>query len=395
MSETRKKRPVLKIILPILVIVATVFALKMLGQLKPAPQRLASPEQGLLVDVAPIAATPHKVTVFATGTVSAGQQINLTPQVSGKISWISQRLVAGGIFWKGDLLLKIETRDYELAIEQARAQVAQAEVALATEQEQARVAQDEWDAIQFPGKGDPGPLVTHRLQLRQQEAVLAAAQATLHKAELNLQRTEIRAPFNGRIREEQVDIGQYLNTGTTIAIFAGTDVAEIHVPLPIAELRWLTIPRSNDDTGSQVVIKAPQLGNAVWHGEISRSLGEIDPTSRMATLVVSVKNPYQLNVSNPGPVLPLGLFVELELAGSVLEDVMLIPRSALHTGNIIWLADSNNRLLTRQVDILRREKDQIIIGNVIAADERLILTTLSGAADGALLRPVEIGENAQ
>ncbi len=395
MNETRKKHTVIKIILPVLVIVAAVLGLKMLSQLKPTPQRHEAPEQGLLVDVASLTPETHHVTVFATGTVSPQQQINLTPQVSGKVKWISQRLVAGGTFWKGDLLLRIEGRDYELAIEQARAEVAQAKVALATEKEQARIAQSEWDAVQFPGKGEPGPLVTHELQLRQQEAVLAAAQAALHKAELNLQRTEIRAPFNGRIREEQVDIGQYLNTGSTIAVFAGTDAAEIQVPLPIADLRWLTIPRTSDEKGSSVTIKAPQFTNASWQGEITRGLGEIDPTSRMATLVVRVKNPYQLNMENPGPALVQGLFVELELAGSALEDVMIIPRSALHTGNVIWLADTNNRLIIRPVEILRREKDQLIIGHVVNTDERLILTSISGAADGALLRPVTAEETSK
>ena len=392
MNETRKKHRVLKIILPVLVLVAAVFALKMLGQLKPTPQRQPTPEQGLLVEVAMLKPTTHKVAVYATGTVSAQQQINLTPQVSGQVSWISQRLVAGGTFWQGDLLLRIDPRDYELAIEQAKAEVAQAKVALATEKEQARISQAEWDSVQFPGKGEPGPLVSHTLQLQQQEAALAAAQATLHKAELNLQRTEIRAPFNGRIREEQVDFGQYLNTGSSIAVFAGTDYAEIKVPLPMTDLRWLQIPRSNDDPGSSVTIKAPQLTSAVWHGKITRSLGEIDPASRMATVVVTVKNPYQINLEDPGPILSQGLFVELELEGSHLENIMIIPRSALHTGNVIWLADSNDRLITRQVEILRREKDRIIIGNVVAADERLILTSLSGAANGALLRPVTAGE---
>ena len=151
------------------------------------------------------------------------------------------------------------------------------------------------------------------------------------------------------------------------------------MPLPVADLRWLTIPRTSDEKGSSVTIKAPQFTTASWQGEITRSLGEIDPTSRMATLIVRVKNPYQLNMENPGPALVQGLFVELELAGSALEDVMIIPRSALHTGDVIWLADTNNRLIIRPVEILRREKDQLIIGHVVNTDERLILTLYIGS----------------
>lgn len=393
MNEVKKKHRIIKIILPLLIIAVAVFALKMLGQFKPAPQRQAPPEQGLLVEVTAVHPTTHKVTITATGTVSAQQQINLIPQVSGKVNWISSRLVAGGHFWKGDLLLRLEAKDYELAIEQAKADVAQAEVALATEQEQARVARAEWDAVQFPGKGEPGPLVTHELQLLQQQASVAAARATLRKAELNLQRTEIRAPFNGRIREEQVDLGQYVNSGSTLAVFAGTDYAEIKVPMALADLHWLNIPGNSEEHGSTVTIKAPQYAATTWHGEITRSLGEIDPVSRMATLVVTVKNPYQLNLDNPSPPLPQGLFVELSLAGSPLEEVMVIPRRALRTGQVIWLADHSNRLVSRKVKVLHREQDTVIIDNVIAPDERLILTSLSGAADGALLRPVTSEDN--
>ncbi len=388
MDQTTKKHRLLKVFLPLLVIAVAVFALKMLGNLKPAPERHPPVVQGTLVEVTEVFPASHTLMVAATGTVKAKRQITLTPQVSGRISWLSNRLVAGGRFWKGDLLLRIEPDDYQLAIEQAKAEVAQAEVALATEQEQARVARAEWDAVEFSGKGEPGPLVTRELQLKQQQAVLAAARASLNKARLNLERTEIRAPFNGRIREEQVDLGQYLNTGSTIAVFAGTDYAEIHVPLGISDLRWLKIPRSAEEVGSRVTIRAPEYTDRTWSGQITRSLGEIDPDSRMATLVVTVKDPYRQTGTDSGPVLAQGLFVELDIEGATLDRVMKIPRQALRTGDVIWLANPENRLATRKVDVIRRERDQVIIPDVIAPGERLILTSLPGVADGMLLRPV-------
>ena len=203
-TEQKKSRMALKIILPILILLLGIGAFVGIGKLKKPPQRQTSQQLGILVDVIELQAAPHQVTVHATGTVQTEQEIALVPEVSGKVNWISPRLVGGGLFKKDETLLKIEQSDYLLSVEKARADIARARVALKTEQER--------------------------------------AQANLQLASLNLQRTELKAPFNGRIRREQVDLGQYLRAGTSIGSFAGTDRAEIHIPLPTQELKWLTIP---------------------------------------------------------------------------------------------------------------------------------------------------------
>ena len=395
MNQTKQSSHLaLKIILPLLVIALGIVAFIGLSHLKKTPQRQQPPRQGILVDVMRLEAGEHQVRVFATGTVGAEAEINLVPQVSGKVSWISPRLVTGGFFRQGETLLKIEQEDYLLAIEQAGAEVAQAEVALATEQEQAKIALEEWERVSLPDMGEPGPLVTREIQLRQQQAVLAAAEANLRKAELNLQRTELTAPFNGRIRSEQVDLGQYLVAGAAIAAFSGTDHAEISVPLPTTDLRWLEIPEQTGGTGSLAIIRAPGDNSTSWQGRIVRSLGEIDPDSRLATLVVSVADPYRLTAdSEQRAALPYGLFVEVELQGEALPDVISLPRKALRSGEQVWIADDENRLRLRPVEILRREKDQILVTGGVAPGDKLVLTNISGAADGALLRPVLQEEN--
>lgn len=388
MTQNKKPRIALKIILPLLILIIGVVGFNMLGKLKKNPQRQQAPQLGVLVDVMELRAGPHQVRVHATGTVTAEQEIPLIPEISGKVVWMAAQLVNGGIFAKGEPLLKIEATDYQLAVEKAQAEVAKAEVSLRTEQEQARIAMQEWKRIDLPDKGTPGPLVSHEIQLLQQQANLAAAKANLKQAELSLARTTLSAPFAGRIRQEQVDLGQYLRAGTSIGSLAGTARAEVQVPLPLDELRWIDIPATPvSPPGSKAMISPAERPELRWEGRITRSLGEIDATSRMATVVITINDPYALN-SNKGQVLQNGQFVNIEILGTELEEVIQIPRSALRSEQKVWIADGNNQLQIRPVKILRREQRQYLVGEGIASGEKLILTTLSGAADGLLLRPV-------
>ncbi len=386
-EQKNKSRLALKIILPLLILFIGFFGFKMMGTLKKIPQRQQPTRQGVLVDVVELKAITHQVKVHATGTVQAEQEIALVPEISGKVTWVSPRLVSGGLFKKGETLLRIDTIDFELATEKARAEIARVQVAMATEQERAKVALAEWERIDIVDKGEPGPLVTREIQLRQQQANLAAAKANLQQAQLNLQRTEIKAPFNGRIRKEQVDLGQYLRAGTSIGTFAGTDRAEIHIPLPARELAWLIIPSATQQQGSTATIYQPDHSTG-RQGKLVRQVGEVDPNSRMTTVVVMVEDPYLLQKNSNQTPLPNGLFVNVELNGEVFADIISIPRKALHSGDLVWIADSENRLSLRQVEVFRREQQQILIQGGIQSGEKLILTALSGAAEGTLLRPI-------
>lgn len=388
-GKTKKSPLVLKIILPLVIILLGVAGLKVMSGLKPEPQRQKPHKQGLLVETMELRLTDHQVSIDAVGTVSADQEMNLTPQVSGRVTWMSPSLVPGGFFSAGEILFKIEPDDYLLAVEQAKAEVAQAQVALAKEQEQSRIAQAEWERINLPDKGAPGPLVTREIQLRQQEAILAAAQAGLSKARLNLQRTEIKAPFNGRVRERNIAPGQFLISGSSVGRFAGTDRAEINVSLPVDQLRWLAIPGPNQQNGSTADIYLSADEQFYGQGQVVRSLGEIDPTSRTATVVLSVTDPYRLNSNQHLPNLPYGQFVKVVLKGQTLNSVIALPRDALHPEDRLWLIDDNSRLKYVKADILKREKDQVIISNDQLAGAQLILTNLSGAAEGTLLRVID------
>ena len=377
----------LKIILPILILFIGVAGLLLLIKLKPSPRHQPAEFRGALVEVMDVHSGPHRVQILATGTVQPEQEIILVPEVSGKVAWISPELVNGGFFRQGESLLKIETDDFQLAVERARAEVARAEVALLSEQERAKVARLEWQRAALPDKGSPGPLATRDIQLQQEQANLAAAKAGLKQAELNLQRTEIRAPFNGRIRQKSVDFGQYLRSGVPIATLAGTDRAEILIPLSPSALSWLTIPAAgSSQTGSRAQIKLPNQTEFSWAGHIVRSLGEIDPGSRMATLVVAVDDPYQLHTNAALPQLNNGQFVELLLHGPTLEQVFELPRSALRESDRIWIMDEQNRLRIISVEVVHQEPTQVVVRGAIGDRTKLVMTPISGAADGLLLR---------
>jgi RND family efflux transporter MFP subunit len=386
----KKSRLALKIILPLLIIALGIAGLRVMNKMKPTPQRKPVVEEGLLVDVMTVQTESRRIEVRATGTAQPAHEIQLVPQVSGKVDWLSPRLVTGGFFRRGETLLKIDERDYQLAVDRARADIATAEVALATEQERAKVARGEWQRINLPDKGKPGPLVTRELQIRQQQASLAAARANLRQAELNLERTTLTAPFSARISQEQVDLGQYLRAGSSIATLAGSARAEIHLPLPLDDLKWLEIPTPRQPAGSPAIIRVPGSPQS-WSGRIVRRAGEIDATSRMATVVVAVNDPYGLQSDKAGAPLAHGQFVEARLQGTALTDIFSIPRRALRPDSIVWTVTAQNRLQLQPVEVLYKSRDEVLIESGLSSGDRVVLTTISGAADGMPLRPVEQG----
>lgn len=387
-----KKPLLIKTVVPLLILAVAVFGTLQLIRMQKAPRKQPPPQRGLLVDVLQVTSGDHRIRVHATGTVQPDMEISLVPEVSGKVTWLSPQLVPGGFLQKGETLLNIDQRDYRLAVDQAKAELARAQVALQTEQQQARVALEEWQRLEMPDKGEPNPLVLREPQLQRERANLAAARASLEQAQLNLQRTVMYAPFNCRVRSEQVDPGQYLRAGTAVATLAGTDRVEIVVPLPLDQLQWIKVPRAgNQATGSpaDVLLQAGKTGYR-WQGRIVRALGEIDGNSHMASVVVAVDDPYRLaEDADPAQFdLATGLFVTLVLHGKTVPEIVAIPRAALRENSSVWIADAEDRLRIRPVHVLHREREQLLIDSGLAGGERLVLTTLDGAVDGLPLRPV-------
>lgn len=378
---------VLKIVLPFLVLGVGAAILLALFASRRAPVKEVREFAGVLVETVTVQRGDHVVTVAATGTVQARQQTEIVAQVSGRVSWLADEFIAGGLFEKGDVLFRLEDVDYRLAIERAEADLAAAELELAMVKGRARVARDEWQRLQV-GQGAPNPLVLYEPQLKNAEGRVVAAKAALKQAGINLQRTELRAPFNCLILSEGIDLGQYVRTGATVGTLLGTDMAEIVVPLPLDALPWVNIPRNGGPGAAATVRFAAGAVNYNWPGKVVRTLGEVDPLGRMARVVVAVDDPYLLQrpATDDRPPLAVGSFVDLELQGKLLPAVTVLPRRALRDNHTVWIADSDSLLRIRPVQVLRREKETVIVGDGLQDGERVIVSSLAGAAEALKVR---------
>lgn len=378
-------------LLPFLVIVISLVLTFVLVKSRKTPKPHEAPHLGPLVEVGILTKADRQILISGTGSAQSRYEVSITPQVKGRVSKLSPQMVAGGTFQKGELLFAIEDVDYQLAIAHAQATLAQAELELLRNENLADLARKEWHSLNSESDLEPNPLVVYEPQLKSARALRDAAQANVKQAELNLERTRVFAPFDCYVRSEQLEIGQFLNAGAPVATVAGIDQIEIVVPLPLEEIVWIQVPRKGTkQRGSLAKVELQSGGRTFhWQGEITRSLGEIDPRNRMARVVVTVNDPFtedteKANLLND--LLP-GMFVNVQILGEELSDIISVPRGAMHDNDTIWVIDDENRLHIREVDILRRERDEVLIRSGLDANEKIVLTNLSGAAEGMLLRP--------
>ena len=388
-----KKKTFLKIAVPIIIILLGVGIMKMMVSSRQAPAKEVKADAGVLVEV--LKAARQNVTVFiqGTGTVEASQEVSIIPQVSGQVVSAEPGLVVGGFFKKGDTLFELEDIDYKLALEQAESAKAKAEYDLATIESQARIARTEWEQLNRNSGTPPNPLVLYEPQLRSAKASLSSASAKLEQARINVERTKIEAPFNSRIRSENIDTGQYVRSGSSVAVLSGTDRAEIAVPLSIDELRWINVPGYGERQNGASASVNIEVGNKLykWNGHVVRSSGEVDTKTRMMEVIVEVKDPYGLN-NNKGSgymALATGSFVNVHIKGKELRNVYVLPRSAFRDNSTVWIMDRENKLKIHKVDALKIERDRVIIGKGLQDDDMVIMTNISGAVEGMKLRKIK------
>ncbi len=361
-----------------------------------APEKEHKLSPGPLVETIEVSAANHQVTVFATGTVQPRREANIAPQVEGKIVSVADQFIAGGYFSSGERMFEIEAVDYELALQTAESQLARAQYELASAEGQAEVAREEWRRLSNGDSGRPNPLVLHEPQLKNARAQLQAARAGVKRAGLNLERTKVSAPFNCRVRTENIDPGQFVRAGTTVAVLIGTDRAEVAVPLPLSDIRWLDVPSPvNGLEGSLAEVRITVEGKVYsWSGTVVRNLGVVDARGRMERVVVAVDDPYGLD--NPGSrqfELTVGSFVEVRISGRTLKNVFRLPSSSLRQDNTVWLFNSvDSTLRIENVELLRREQETAVLGAGLSNGDMVVTTYLAGAADGLRLRVAQTGE---
>lgn len=322
-------------------------------------------------------AEPVTLDVAAQGEVRPRTDINLTAQVSGQIVSISNAFVDGGAFKKGDVLIKIEDAPYRAAAAAARS-------ALAQEEAESTLARKDYEDL--GSDKDPTALALRLPQLEQKKAEYKSA-------ELNLDRTTIRAPFNGRVRERIVGLGQYVSPGMQLGRIFSTDVAEVRLPLSDNDLAKLGLPlafvATKDHPGPHVTLRATVAGEPhEWDARIARTDGAIEATTRQIGAIAVVEDPYGKGADDGAP-LAMGLYVDAVIEGKPFDHAYILPRSALYGRDEIYVVRADDTLEKRTVKIVSDGRDTITVIDGVEDGERVVSSPLRGASEGDKVVPTD------
>lgn len=365
----------LQLILPAAVLSAAVGAAWAMIALRPSS--LPAPAEPPVPQVEVVEVQPQnlQMNVHSQGVVAPREAIDLIAQVSGKVEQMHPALVSGGFFKADELLATIDPRDYDYAIVATQAKIAEAKRVLINERAQAEQALSEWQAL---GQGEASDLALRKPQLAEAEAKLQAAAADLAKAKLDRSRCEIRAPFSGRVLSKQVGRGQFLPAGATIARIYANDIAEIRLPVGINELAFLDLPLGQAGRAAHwpaVTLSAEVAGQPqTWRGRIVRSEAELDSSSGQLFLVAQVEQPDHSR-DGAAPLLS-GLFVQAEIEGVARAGLYALPRSALNNLQQVKLIDAEQRLMFRDVEILRSEPGRVVVKSGLQTGDRVVVSEM-------------------
>lgn len=350
-----------------------------LTKMKPPPESKEIADATPLVEVLPLENITASFAITSQGTVRPRTETVLSAEVSGSIVSISPKFIAGGIFAKGEELLRIDPSNYAAAVEQANATVIQRQI--------------EFDgAKKLRSQG-------YRAESEYASAVaaLAAASSDLVRAERNLERTHIRLPYAGMVRAKEADLGQYVNTGTRLGVTFATDYAEVRLPLTDRDLAFIDLPDAaaisgtGSASGPLVELSAVQKGQqSTWQAQIVRTEGVVDEKNRVTYAVARIEDPYNLrsdSVSESS--LPMGTFVAANIQGTTVENVVRVPRMALRGNDQLMFVDGDNSLQIRTVDVLRADAEYAYLNGATIEGNRITMTAIESPLNGMAVRTGE------
>ena len=382
----------LKIVLPIAIIAGAVLLSWQIIAARPQVERVAVPPPTLLVAVAVARREPVTFVVRSQGVVTARTRTTLVSEVSGHIVQVAPAFVSGGFFKEGDVLVQIDPRNYQTALKRARSEMAKARTKVATEHALAGYAYQDWQRLRSLNAAErpASDLTLRKPQLAEAVAALESAEADLEKATEDLNRTQIRAPYDGMVREKRADIGQFVNTGTQLAETFATDYAEIRLPLPQGDLRYLDLPSAGSGVSLPVSITADLGGVAhSWDGRVVRSEGVFDADSRVLHVVAQIDDPYGANRKagdEDFEPLRIGTFVTATIQGREGGELFMIPRHSLQRGETLWLVGDDMAIQPRNLDIVRADEEFSYIAQGLADGERYTVTPPEQPLPGMLVR---------
>lgn len=374
-----------KIILPVFLLIAAVAVFVVLVR---TPERLSvvPPEQAVAsVRVAPVRSETIQLDVNSQGRVQASRRVSLSAAATGPVSWVSPSLRVGGFFAADEVILRIDSSDYETALERARSSLSQAET-------DARHAREEFE--RNSALAEQRLISESQVRDLQRQADNSAgrvrdAQGAVAQAELDLSRSEIRAPFDTIVESSNIDLGQHVGRGQALAVLLSTDEVEVRLPLAVSQLSYLDIPLGARgelpaDIAPLVRISG-RLGDSIqtWEGRLVRMEASIDTASNAVQAIVRVD---QTEASIP---LPIGLYVEAAIQGRKVDNLIALPREAVRGNSRVLVVDTENRMWYRDVDIMRLENDRVLIQGGLANGERICMSPIQAVVDGMRVNVVD------
>ncbi len=360
------------------------YLLWFLGQVQPDPVEELPPPDVIIEILTP---KDFQVQINSNGTTTPLTQTVLTAEVGGEVIYRSKKFAEGASVIEGEILAKIDDTDLQLQYKNALLQLANAEVQYSLQLAEAEVAKEAWDKI---GDGVASDLTLKKPQLKQAEALLEVAKAQVSSAAKKLNKTEIIAPYAGRIKNVNIDLGTTIIPGQPVGAMYTSSEIEITLAVKDNDLQFLSIPmdgrKLNPSEQASVVIESFYKGKTQsWEGKLERVDGVIDPITRMINLIAVFKNDF---IETDKPNLPIGLFVEAKIDGITLKNIFEIPINSISKDNEVYIVDKNNQLELRKLTVLKKYSEFVIIKDGLRAGERIVTSKLSTASNGIKVNPV-------
>ncbi len=390
-----------KAVVPIAVLGGALAVTAVMISARPAAESERPRSPVPLVEVVQVQPQSVSLRVDAQGSVEPRTESDLVAEVAGRIVWSSPQLASGGFFDEGDELVRIDPRDYDVALEGAQAALTRAQSSLV----HTTATLERQQSMREKGISSQARLDEALHARANAAASVREAKVAVRRAELDLDRTRIRAPFAGRVRDKHVDVGQFVSRGVPIARVYSVDYAEVRLPIRDADLAYLDLPAAfpteepagdapgevtTVDAGAEVILSAQVAGeNRTWKGRIVRTEGARDARTRMLNVVARVEDPYARSGDAGREPLPIGIFVDASVEGRRVDGVFEVPRSALRRNDEVMVIDDQNLLRVRQVDVLRADRERAWIRSGLAAGERVVISPVDFATEGMEVRAME------
>ena len=374
-----------KVLIPlVLILLTSIGVYYFLTNTPDTPQRRPNLTPPLTVSVEDIVAQEFQVNVQSYGTIAPRTQSFLVAQVSGVVIDVGENLREGSFFEKGDILLKVDDRDYIADIKISEANLAEAKQALSEELAAARQAEEDWKRL---GNTEPAnDLVLRKPQLQAVQARVASAEAALSKAQLGLDRTQVVAPFSGRVLSKMIDLGQVTNSNAQIAEVYATDYVEMRLPIRDSDLKFVSLPEAYRGVGERKVDTRVKIyssladSNEPWLGQVVRTESAIDTDSRQLHVVAQIDDPFGVAAVGRTP-LKIGEYVTAEIQGKKIPDAIVIPASTIYQDSYVYVVNEG-AIERRDIEVLWSGKTEALIGQGLVNGDRLVTTTLGQVASG-------------